>query len=210
MTMRKQINQPDRNPSQNAVKHGCRSQVRFLSCENPADYERLWKTWLERYHPTSAAEFELVTDVVDAAWRIQRSRRVFETFEFSLLTKSPDPSTWTDEQTRRLMLLQRYKTADVNAFHKAIRLIEHHQRVDARLHDDVERIAERVYQEATRPADHKAYKRTMKVQLLTPPPIPTDRKDGGCLCTPCVWEWGIAYLKPPSTEGANPDAPTAA
>lgn len=197
---------PKRDPSDNAVKHGCCSKkIRFLKNEDPAEYDRTWVRWGERYNPADDAEFEMVRQLVDANWGMQRSARVFEEYEFELLNNHPDPATWTREQHNQLASLQRYATTATNKFNKALRLIEFMQKSEAQRFRRNEATVQAAFQDAALPPEHKEFKDQLREQVETPVSLPAKRNDGGCICYPCLTLWGIDQLrKRPSCDKQPP------
>jgi hypothetical protein len=185
--------------SRNSLKHGCRSQNVLVPGESHEDYEQLWKTWLSRYTPTSPADLELIRLTVDAAWRMQRSERAYQEVEASLLATAT-ADKWTDDQLRRLLLMQRYKTADANAFHKCVRLLETIRKNDLQYRAMSQRHATYLFEEAAQGVDYIAAKATLARTVMGPRPLPTTREDGGCECTPCLLEWGLLLNAKPKTE----------
>jgi hypothetical protein len=182
------------NSSQNSLKHGCRSHNALLPGESPEEYEQLWKTWLSRYSPASPADFEFIRLTVDAAWRMQRSERAYQEVEASLHATA-SPVNWTDDQLRRLLLMQRYKTADANAFHKCVRLLETIQKNDLQIRGISQRQAGYMCDELYKGEDYVNFKSAVERKLAAPVELSTTREDGGCHCTPCLLLWGLRDLR---------------
>jgi hypothetical protein len=61
------------NSSQNSLKHGftARSMV-LLACEDPSEFEQILREYRAMYRPSTAAEQDLVDEMVAARWRIRR------------------------------------------------------------------------------------------------------------------------------------------
>jgi hypothetical protein len=196
-------NTPDgkQTSSQNAVKHSCCSSKRLVAGESAEDHERFWKMWIDRYHPSSDHDLFLIRTTVDAAWRMQHSERALANCEAKLYQQQPDSSLWTAEQHKQLQMFHRYKTADSNAFHKALRLIDSlrkSDKQDALLND---KIASKVIENLCQPKPLQELKRKANRLVDKPVTLPTNRDDGGCTCPPCLAEWGIAQYEktiPPS------------
>src|SRR5262245_51885044 len=63
--------------SRNATKHGLSSRNPVvLECENDEDYEALHQSQMEIHQPATAAERDLVDQMVVARWRILRLQRI--------------------------------------------------------------------------------------------------------------------------------------
>ena len=58
--------------SQNAVKHGLTSRRVVLWCEKKDEYDGLLEGLTEQFGPKSAYELQLVTDIAQARWRLNR------------------------------------------------------------------------------------------------------------------------------------------
>ncbi len=62
-----------RNASQNSLKHGFTSRnMVLLACEDPAEFEQILREYRAMYQPATAAEQDLVDEMVAARWRIRR------------------------------------------------------------------------------------------------------------------------------------------
>jgi hypothetical protein len=107
--------------SQNATKHGCRSNKLVLRHENPDEYEALFDKWWEQYQPQDHAEETLVEQLVNNHWLLKRATLRVEEIEW----ENPlNPRLWTDSHHRKLALFTRYKTAAERAFHKSFRVVQ--------------------------------------------------------------------------------------
>lgn len=62
--------------SLNRLRHGLSSQSVLLPGEDPAAYEALLASWAETLAPTTRAEAELVAQVADSAFRLERLSRL--------------------------------------------------------------------------------------------------------------------------------------
>src|SRR5262245_20239804 len=63
--------------SRNATKHGLSSRnLVILECENDEDFEALRQSQMEIHQPATAAERDLVDQMVVARWRILRLQRI--------------------------------------------------------------------------------------------------------------------------------------
>jgi hypothetical protein len=61
------------NSARNSLKHGftARNMV-LLACEDPAEFEQILNEYRAMYQPATAAEQDLVDEMVAARWRIRR------------------------------------------------------------------------------------------------------------------------------------------
>ncbi|MGC2661130.1 MAG: hypothetical protein WA324_24510 [Bryobacteraceae bacterium] len=115
--------------SQNATKHGCRSQKLILRHEDPAEYEALHQKWWDQYQPADHTAETLVTQLINNHWLLLRNSKRLEDVEWNM---PEDPFEWQDEHHKMLHTFTRYKTAAERAFHKAFRTVETHIRHCAR------------------------------------------------------------------------------
>ena len=58
--------------SQNALKHGLTSRLPVLPTEDPAAYQQHCKQFHDEHEPATATEFQLVQELADTAWRLNR------------------------------------------------------------------------------------------------------------------------------------------
>ncbi len=77
--------------SLNAIRHGLTAQTVVLPSEDPAQYETLRRQMLDEYQPATPTETQLVQELVDTAWRLNR----IPLLEASLLSRVENPP---DEQ----------------------------------------------------------------------------------------------------------------
>ncbi len=113
-----------RNSSQNARTHGCRSKEKILPGERREDYDAVWQQWLEVYAPETEGDLAQLEQVVDCAWRLQRTEEAYTDVERALRSESTNAAEWRPELLQRLQLMQRYRTTAENSFHKAVRMLE--------------------------------------------------------------------------------------
>ena len=62
--------------SQNATKHGLTSRAPFLRCEDPAAYQLHCRQFHDEYQPQTPTEIQLVQELADTAWRLNRIPRL--------------------------------------------------------------------------------------------------------------------------------------
>jgi hypothetical protein len=71
--------------SQNALRHGLTCRTAVLPTENQADYDQHCRNFRDEYQPANATEIQLVQELADTGWRLNR----IPLLEASLLS---DPS----------------------------------------------------------------------------------------------------------------------
>ena len=79
--------------SLNAIRHGLTAAAAVLPTEDPAAYEAHRRQFLEEYQPATATEIQLVQELVDTAWRLNR----IPALEADVLARAANPPT---EQAR--------------------------------------------------------------------------------------------------------------
>ena len=93
--------------SQNALRHGLTAAAPVLPSEDRAAYEQHRRQFFDEYQPATAAETQLVNELVDTAWRLNR----IPLLEAELLTEADrmrarrDPLTLISDTTRILATL---------------------------------------------------------------------------------------------------------
>jgi hypothetical protein len=75
--------------SLNALRHGLTAQTAVLPNEDPATYQRHIQQFLDEYQPATATETQLVHEIANTAWRLNR----IPLFEAELLSQNPSPQT---------------------------------------------------------------------------------------------------------------------
>jgi hypothetical protein len=58
--------------SQNALRHGLSAKAVVLHGEDPADFEQLRESYIQRFQPADQPELDLVETMVSARWRMRR------------------------------------------------------------------------------------------------------------------------------------------
>jgi hypothetical protein len=58
--------------SLNALRHGLTAQTAVLPTEDPEAYQRHIQQFLDEYKPATATETQLVHEIANAAWRLNR------------------------------------------------------------------------------------------------------------------------------------------
>jgi hypothetical protein len=70
--------------SLNALRHGLTAQSAVLPSEDPAAYDQHRLKFLDEYHPVTSTETQLVNELVDTSWRLNR----IPLLEADLLTRT--------------------------------------------------------------------------------------------------------------------------
>jgi hypothetical protein len=189
-----------KDPSQNALKHGCRSTtIRFIAGESKAEFDALSQAWIDQYHPTSRAEFEMIRLIIDANWRMRRTERAFSDYEASLFAAESNPALWTDDQARRLQLMQRYKTTETNNFHKARREFESMFKTELQRRKMLENYLDRRIKIAALPKEERDYRNAVIRAVGDSPKVPQRPANDAlntdsCDCPLCDRAWGIEQM----------------
>jgi len=79
--------------SLNAIRHGLTAQTVVLPSEDPAAYETHRRQFLDEYQPATATETQLVQELIDTSWRLNR----IPLLEADLLARAANPP---NEQAR--------------------------------------------------------------------------------------------------------------
>ena len=75
--------------SQNALRHGLTARTAVLPTEDPEAYQRHIQQFLDEYHPANATETQLVHELANTSWRLNR----IPFLEAELLSQAPNPQT---------------------------------------------------------------------------------------------------------------------
>jgi hypothetical protein len=75
--------------SLNALRHGLTAQTAVLPTEDPEAHQRHIQQFLDEYKPATATETQLVHEIANTAWRLNR----IPFLEAELLSQSPSPQT---------------------------------------------------------------------------------------------------------------------
>ncbi len=75
--------------SQNALSHGLTARTAVLPTEDPEAYKLHIQQFLDEYAPANATETQLVHELADTAWRLNR----IPFLEAELLSQNPSPQT---------------------------------------------------------------------------------------------------------------------
>ncbi len=75
--------------SRNALSHGLSAQTAVLPIEDPEAYQRHIQQFLDEYAPATATETQLVHEIANTAWRLNR----IPFLEAELFSKDPNPQT---------------------------------------------------------------------------------------------------------------------
>src|ERR1700734_175018 len=75
--------------SLNALSHGLTARTAVLPTEDPDAYQRHIQQFLDEYAPATPTETQLVHEIADTAWRLNR----IPFLEAELFSQSPNPQT---------------------------------------------------------------------------------------------------------------------
>jgi hypothetical protein len=75
--------------SLNALRHGLTARTAVLPTEDPGAYQRHIQEFLDEYAPATPTETQLVHEIANTAWRLQR----IPLLEAELLSQNPNPQT---------------------------------------------------------------------------------------------------------------------
>jgi hypothetical protein len=75
--------------SLNALRHGLTARTAVLPTEDPETYQRHIQQFLDEYAPATVTETQLVHEIANAAWRLNR----IPFLEAELLSQNPNPQT---------------------------------------------------------------------------------------------------------------------
>jgi hypothetical protein len=75
--------------SLNAVSHGLTARTAVLPTEDPDTYQRHIQQFLDEYAPATATETQLVHEIANTAWRLNR----IPFLEAELFSQDPNPQT---------------------------------------------------------------------------------------------------------------------
>src|SRR5579883_778795 len=112
--------------SQNATKHGLTSRAPFLRCEDPAAYQLHCRQFHDEYQPQTPTEIQLVQELADTAWRLNRIPRL----EAELLDIAERGLRWdrnvstVTETTRALATLGLHGQRLSRQFNKALATLQ--------------------------------------------------------------------------------------
>ncbi len=74
--------------SLNALRHGLTARTAVLAAEDPSAFERHCRQFLDEYKPATATETQLVQELVDTSWRLNRIPRL----EADVLNRAQSPA----------------------------------------------------------------------------------------------------------------------
>jgi hypothetical protein len=75
--------------SRNALRHGLTAQTAVLPTEDRESYQRHLQQFLDEYAPATPTETQLVNEIANTAWRLNR----IPILEANLLSQNPTPQT---------------------------------------------------------------------------------------------------------------------
>ena len=142
--------------SQNALKHGLLANDAVLPGEDPADFDRHLTSFEDTYLPRNRVEKEIVRQIADVAWRMQRLSRIetaviaagiANTRQFNLESGPiPDDRAGQTQQLGRAMItrtqllnnLARYDGHLARRFFRGVELMINIRREDRQLREAYE------------------------------------------------------------------------
>lgn len=118
----------------NATRHGLAGSFAVLAHESLDEFEQLRTGLLEKFQPQDANEQFLVTQMVHAAWRLNRIERLeSRNFELCVEFGRLEPGAPTDDDTRILTTMatgaglldafNRYRAAAERSYYKALQTL---------------------------------------------------------------------------------------
>jgi hypothetical protein len=102
--------------SRNALRHGLTAQTAVLPTENPETYQRHIQQFLDEYQPATATETQLVHEIANTAWRLNR----IPLLEAELLSRAVNPPTDIVDVHRALATLGLHGSRLSRQFQKAV------------------------------------------------------------------------------------------
>jgi hypothetical protein len=75
--------------SHNALRHSLTARTAVLPTEDPEAYQRHIQQFLDEYQPTTATEIQLVHEIANTAWRLNR----IPFLEAELFSQAPNPQS---------------------------------------------------------------------------------------------------------------------
>ena len=105
--------------SQNASLHGGTSRKLIIEGESLSDFEALLNGLLLECEPETEQARQLVEDAALSRWFLWRRQRAYNAIESALYAAQPDEAKWSEEQSKRLSVADRYKIAAERAFQRA-------------------------------------------------------------------------------------------
>ena len=104
----------------NGLKHGAASKELFLPGENPDEFFALLDDSFRYYKPVSLEQSQLIKDLTEARWQLERRRRVHNEYSKSLHDTKPFATDWTDDDLNRLNRFDRYLTQAERSLQRAL------------------------------------------------------------------------------------------
>ena len=108
----------------NALRHGLTSKHVVIDGEDPAEYEALRRDLLDECNPATVQEVQLVTEIAESSWRLQRARRVEVQLYDRNIPNGPDPDAALAEcfhaNSREFDKLRRYTTTIERSYYRAL------------------------------------------------------------------------------------------
>jgi hypothetical protein len=94
------------NPAQNAIRHGCCAvESLILETEKIENYRRLEQSLRAAYDTPTDWELDLLNHAIESEWFHVRATKAYAKVEAELYKAAPDPTEWTEEQYKKLVIL---------------------------------------------------------------------------------------------------------
>lgn len=106
--------------SQNGLRHGFRSQCVVIPGEDPAEFEALRQSMIERYAPQTASETAQVDIMIACTWRLLRIPRL----ETAIFAQCEDPAEAFVLHAKSFSTLIRYQNSTQRAYDHAAKELQ--------------------------------------------------------------------------------------
>ena len=132
----------------NGLTHGATSKQTFIPGENPDDFYAMLYDCHRHHKPATIQESELVTNLVEAQWRLARVQRAHGENEYKFYTGDKSPETWTAEDMNHLNRFDRYKTSAERTLQRALAnvLTIHRQKTRAHQWEQLHELQKRKFE----------------------------------------------------------------
>ena len=104
----------------NGLSHGAASKELFLPGENPDEFFALLDDSFRYYKPVSLEQSELIKDLTEARWQLERRQRVHAEYSKHLHDAKPSATDWTGDDLNRLHRFDRYLTQAERSLQRAL------------------------------------------------------------------------------------------
>ena len=104
----------------NGLKHGAASKELFLHGENPDEFFALLDDSFRYYKPVTSQQAELIKDLTEARWQLNRRRRVHDEHSKRLHDTKLFVKDWNDDDMNRTHRFDRYLTQAERSLQRAL------------------------------------------------------------------------------------------